>query len=70
MSTKEMLIEHLDDLTESQQQSLLLFLLSMTNQNLNAESLAAMQEVEDMERHPEQYKTYTDIDELMKDLLS
>ena len=36
----------------------------------NADTLAAMKEVEEMEKHPEQYKGYRDVDEMMKDLLS
>lgn len=36
----------------------------------NADTIAAMKEVEEMERHPEKYKRYKDVDEMMKDLLS
>ncbi len=36
----------------------------------NAETIAAMQEVEEMEKHPELRKGYTDVDELFKDLLA
>lgn len=35
----------------------------------NAVTLAAMKEVEEMKKHPEKYKWYTDVDELIKDLL-
>ncbi len=34
----------------------------------NAETEAAFAEVEEMKKHPEQYKGYTDIDELFEDL--
>ena len=36
----------------------------------NAETVAALKEVGDMKSHPEQYKSYTDAAEMMKDLLS
>lgn len=35
----------------------------------NAETLEAMEEIKRMEAHPEQYKGYTDVDEMMRDLL-
>lgn len=35
----------------------------------NAETLAAMAEVEEMKKHPEKYKSYTDVDEMFKELL-
>ena len=36
----------------------------------NQETLDAMSEVVDMKIHPEKYKGYTDVDEMMKELLS
>lgn len=36
----------------------------------NADTIAAMKEAEDMEKHPERYKSYTDVDEMMRDLLT
>lgn len=36
----------------------------------NQETLDAMAEVVDMKIHPEKYKGYTDVDEMMKELLS
>ena len=35
----------------------------------NKETLKALAEVEEMEKHPEKYKTYDSVDELFKDLL-
>ena len=35
----------------------------------NTTTLAAIQEVEEMEKHPELSKTYTSVDDLMEDLL-
>lgn len=36
----------------------------------NQETLEAFREVEDMKKHPEKYKSYTDIDEMMRELLA
>ena len=35
----------------------------------NEETLAALAELRDMERHPESYKAYTDVDEMFRELL-
>lgn len=35
----------------------------------NAETIAAIQEVEEMKKNPSLYKGYTDVDEMMRDLL-
>ena len=34
----------------------------------NADTIAAMKEIEEMERHPEQYKSYFSFAELLKDI--
>ncbi len=44
--------------------------LAIENEIPNVETLAAFKEVEDMKAYPERYKRYTDISEMMKDLLS
>ena len=36
----------------------------------NEDTIEALAEVEEMERHPEKYKGYTNIDEMMKELLA
>lgn len=36
----------------------------------NAETLEALAEVADMKKNPEKYKGYTDVDEMMKELLA
>lgn len=36
----------------------------------NADTIAAMKESEDMIKHPEKYKSYHSVDEMMKDLLA
>ena len=36
----------------------------------NEKTLKALKEVEDMKKNPSKYKSYTDVDEMMKDILS
>ncbi|MCL2106187.1 MAG: type II toxin-antitoxin system RelB/DinJ family antitoxin [Oscillospiraceae bacterium] len=36
----------------------------------NAETLEAMREAEDIIRHPEKYKSYRSVDEMMEDILA
>lgn len=36
----------------------------------NEKTLKALEEVEDMKKNPSKYKSYTDVDEMMKDILS
>ena len=36
----------------------------------NSETLEAMREVEDMKLHPENYKSYDDVDVMFKELLA
>ncbi len=35
----------------------------------NADTIAAIKECEEMAKHPENYKSYTSVDEMMKDIL-
>ena len=42
----------------------------ITTETPNAETAAAMKEAEEAERHPEKYKSFSDVDSLMKDLNS
>ncbi len=70
MSTKEMLYSEINHLTEEQMQGLLLFIRGFyASENPNAETIAAMEEVDEMKKHPELYQGYTDIDDMMEDLL-
>ena len=55
-------------MTEQQLQEFVHFFRSILEVP-NAETKAAMDEVEKMKQHPEQYPGYTDIDDMMKDLL-
>ncbi len=43
---------------------------SVTLNGPNSETLEAIAEVREMKKHPEQYKGYTDVDAMMKDMLA
>ena len=45
------------------------FPFSITRDVPNAVTLAAMRETEEMRKHPEAYKGYTDVDEMVEDIL-
>ena len=68
MSTKEMLYSEINNLTEDQMKGLLLFIRGFYKIE-NNETLSAIKEVEDMKKNPDKYKGYTDVDEMMRDLL-
>lgn len=68
MSTREMLYSEINNLTEDQMKGLLLFIRGFYKIE-NNETLSAIKEVEDMKKNPDKYKGYTDVDEMMRDLL-
>ena len=43
---------------------------ALTTEVPNAVTAAAMEEARDIERHPEKYRSYSDADEMMEDILS
>ena len=45
------------------------FPFSITRDVPNAITLAAIQETEEMKKHPEMYRGYSDVDEMMGDIL-
>ena len=45
------------------------FPFSITRETPNAVTLAAIQETETMKKHPEAYKGYSDVDEMVGDIL-
>lgn len=69
MSTKEMVLQCIDSLDEEQLEQALQLLQQLKTETLPADTLAAIQEVEDMKNNPEQYPGYTDMESLMKDML-
>ncbi len=68
MSDKERAIELINNASED----CILYVISYLQnaETLNSETLEAMAEVEEMKRNPSLYKGYTDVDEMMKELLS
>lgn len=42
----------------------------VTNEVPNKVTLSAMKEVEEMKKHPEAYRGYRDVDQMMEDILS
>ena len=45
------------------------FPFSITREAPNAVTLAAMRENEEMKKHPDAYKRYSDVDEMVEDIL-
>ena len=45
------------------------FPFTITRETPNAVTLAAMKEIEEVKKHPEKYKSYKDVDEMMEDIL-
>ncbi|MCI5946618.1 MAG: hypothetical protein MRZ39_06975 [Oscillospiraceae bacterium] len=73
MSTKELAYSLIDKLDEKQLDALVVILEGMSgaySEQLNAETLEALNEVKDMKRFPEKYKGYDDVDEMFKELLA
>lgn len=67
MSTREMAYNVIDAMTEEQLKA---FLMLFGNyKEPNEETLQAMTEVEDMKKNPDNYKSYDDAEDMMKDLL-
>ena len=73
MSTKEKIIYLINRIEPSDLETVYKVIEKFAfapNEIPNEDTIEALAEVEDMELHPEKYKGYTDIDEMMKDLLS
>ncbi len=69
MSTKEKAYNIIDGMSD-EQLSAFVALFSKPAEVPNSETLEAMREVEDMKRHPENYKSYDDVDVMFKELLA
>lgn len=69
MSTRDKVIRKIGLLNEEQLEGLLAFLnCFVSDDEFNDETLKAFAEVEEMKKHPEQYKGYTDVDDLFDEL--
>lgn len=69
MSIKEIAYDIFDNLTEQQLKGFVLMFGSFDSEVPSEELLEAFAEVEEMKKHPERYKSYTDVDEMMRDIL-
>ena len=68
MSTKETVISILDMLTEEQLMDVLVFAEDFLKPN--DKTVKAIEETEYILKHPEEFKSYTNVNELFEDLLS
>ena len=69
MSTKEIAYSIIDGMND-EQLSAFVALFKKSAEVPNSETLEAMREVEDMKLHPENYKSYDDVDVMFKELLA
>lgn len=65
MSTKEMIVSMLDLLTEEQLTDILMFAEDFLTPN--AETKKAIEETEYILKHPDEYKSYANIEEILND---
>lgn len=70
MSIKEMAYDIVDNLTEEQLRGFVMMFGVFDSEVPSEELLEAIQEVEDMKKNPDMYKGYSDVDEMMRDILS
>ena len=69
MSTREIAYNIIDGMSD-EQLSAFVALFKKSAEVPNSETLEAMREVEDMKLHPENYKSYDDVDVMFKELLA
>ena len=71
MSTRDKLFTMLDTLEDSQLEGLYQFLKNFIpiSETPNEETLEAVKEVEEMRRHPENYRSYDSFEEMVSDIL-
>lgn len=69
MSNKELAYSIIDGMSEKQLEAFIGFVKGFADIP-NSDTLEAIREVEDMKRHPENYKSYTDVDAMFKELLA
>lgn len=72
MSTREIAYSILDRLSDEQIAAfIMLFGGYISSDEIpNEDTLEAFSEVEEMKKNPDKFKGYTDVDEMMKDLLA
>ena len=69
MSIRDMAVDIIDNFSEEQLKGFVMMFGSFDSEIPSEELLEAFAEVEEMEKHPELYKGYTDVDEMMRDIL-
>ncbi len=72
MSTREIAYSIFDRLSEEQLRGfIMMFRSTVADDDIpNIDTLEAIAEVEEMKKNPDKYKGYTDVDEMIKDLLT
>ncbi len=72
MSTREIAYSIIDSLSDEQITAFITLFgnASALDEVPNEETLEAFSEVEEMKKNPDKYKGYTDVDEMMKELLA
>ncbi len=72
MSTREIAYSILDRLSDEQIAAfIMLFGGYISSDEIpNEDTLEALSEVEEMKKNPDEFKGYTDVDEMMKELLA
>ncbi len=69
MSTREIAYSIFQRLTDEQLRGFILMFRGGFEEIPNEETLEAFEEVEEMKKNPEKYKGYSDVDEMMRDIL-
>lgn len=69
MSLKEMAVDIIDNFSEEQLKGFVMMFGNFDSEIPSEELLEAFAEVEEMKKHPENYKRYTDVDEMMREIL-
>lgn len=70
MSIKEIAYDIVDNLTEEQLRGFIMMFRGEEAEEIpSAELLEAFEEVEEMKKHPEKYKSYSSAEEMVEDIL-
>lgn len=70
MSLKEIAYDIVDNLSNEQLKGFIMLFSGETNLEIpNEELLEAFEEVEEMKKYPDRYKSYSSTDEMMRDIL-
>ena len=70
MSIREMAVDIIDNFSEEQLKGFVMMFGNFDSEIPSEELLEALAEGEEMKKHPERYKRYSDVDEMMRDILN